>query len=153
MPIARHVVRVIVVMLGLIAALGIAGCGSGKQPTARLQFYPPAVSPAIGLSDTVWNTTANTFTVSWLVFNADPSGAVAYNVPWAVTRDGVPNVFTGTITAVPNHGWAPASFTVTEPVGVHLYQILIDPNGTIPQSSRDGAVITLWVTVFPAGTG
>ena len=150
---ARHRTRILVVALGLLAALGIAGCGAGKQPTALLQFYPPTVTPAVGLSDTVYNTTANTFTVSWLVFNADPEGATVYNVPWAVTRDGIPNAFTGTITAVPNHGWAPASFTVTEPVGVHIYQIIIDPNGTIPQSSRDGAVVTLWVTVFPVGTG
>ena len=60
---------------------------------------------------------------------------------------------TGTITAIPNHGWGPASFTLNETVGVHIYQILIDPNGTIPQSSRDSSVTTLWVTVYPTGSG
>jgi hypothetical protein len=149
-PVSRQLAAV---ACALLLAAGLCACGGSKQPTARLQFYPPTVSPAIGLSDTVYDTTATDLTVNWLIFNADPAGATAYNVPWAVTRDGVPNAFTGTITAIPNHGWSPASFTVNETVGVHIYQILIDPNGTIPQSSRDGSVVTLWVTVYPTGSG
>jgi hypothetical protein len=142
-PVAMHRAP-LMIGLALLAAALLAGCGNGPTKTSRdLTFYlTPTASPAT-IAD------KQDYVLTFNVFDADELGGHIDNVAWTVSRDGAPNVFTGTIATIASRQWVPVTITDNQPVGAHTYVITIDPANTVNEISEDNNSRVVAVTVLP----
>jgi len=139
---------VCVLLASLAVATALTGCGKHKAGGTDLVLaqgisYSPA-NPTAGESISI------TFTIE------DLSGTnVAFvNVPWTVTRDGVPNAFSGVFPLVVPNTALQQTFTDTPGVGNHVYTIIIDPNHTVAADDTGADNFQFVpVTILPAPAG
>ena len=129
----------------LLAVSLLAGCGGkgDKQQSLDLTFSQQS---------TVTPTTVvvgQDFQVGWNLFNADNLGGHVDNVAWTISRDGVPNAYSGTVPSIASRQVIAMSFVDHQPVGPHTYVITIDPANAVHELSENNNTRVVTVTVAP----
>jgi hypothetical protein len=132
-------------ILAVVAACALVGCDNSKtkKTTVDLTFYlAPTITPLVPVD-------GQTVTVNFTLFNANLLKGEVDNVAWTVSRDGVPDVYTGTVPSIASHQRIPLSFTDTLAAGAHTYVFTVDPANAVDELTKTNNSQTLAVTVLP----
>ncbi len=129
---------------GLLAAcLALAACGGTAKNTQNISFFlPPSITP-------VQPVDRQNFALTFNIENDDEQPSTISNVQWTVSRNGIANVYTGTIGQLVSHQPIPVVITDNEPPGTYFYTITLDPNNLIPEVDKTDNQTTINLTVVP----
>ena len=137
--------RASAILASVSIALGLAACaGKGEtKSSVDLTFYlSPTAAPATIVAK-------QDYVIAWTLFNGNELSGHVDNVAWTVSRDGVPNVFTGTVATIASHQRVPLSLIDNQPIGAHTYVITIDPANTVNEVSEGNNSRAVVVNVLP----
>lgn len=127
----------------MVLAVLLGGCGGTPKSTTDVSFFTTqTVTPTSPVQ-------GQNYLIGFALENDDEQKSTLTNVQWSVSRNGVPNVYSGTIPSLVSHQPVPITLTDAQAAGTYIYTITIDPNNQIREISKTNNSVTISVTVLP----